>query len=127
MGCDPLALWAGTACAQALGKTYLKFATEHPKLWGSVFEHNLPPGEPVAEAYLERVARIFELVEGVLHDVAPERSQTEIGKAARALWSGVHGVCILGLTDRLDLTESGSLEELVESLITNYLTGFRAG
>ncbi len=117
----------GTACARALGKTYLKFATEHPNLWSTVFEHNLPPGEPVPAAYLERVAGIFELVEGVLHDVAPDRSQAEIAKAARALWSGVHGVCILGLTDRLGLAESGSLEELVESLITNYLNGLRAG
>ena len=117
----------GAGCALALGMAYLKFATEQPDRWGTVFEHSLPPGEPVPEAYLERVARIFELVEGVLRDVAPGRSQAEIAKAARALWSGVHGVCILGLTNRLDLAESGSLEELVESLITNYLTGFSAG
>ena len=114
----------GTACALALGKTYLGFATEQPHRWGAIFEHSLPPGEPLPQDYLEKVARIFELVEGVLHRLAPERPDTEIAKAARALWSGVHGVCILGLTGRLAMEDSHSLEELVESLIANYLDGF---
>lgn len=114
----------GAGCALALGRTYLRFATEHPHRWGAMFEHNLPPGEPVPEPHLEKVARIFALVEGVLRRLAPERSRSDIAIAARALWSGVHGVCILGLTDRLDLEEGGSLDELVESLITNYLDGF---
>jgi hypothetical protein len=72
----------------------------------------------------EKVARIFELVEGVLQRLAPERSATEVAKALQALWSGVHGVCILGLTGRLAMEDGHCLEELVESLIVNYLEGF---
>lgn len=72
----------------------------------------------------EKVARIFELVEGVLQRLAPERSATEIAKAAQALWSGVHDVCILGLTGRLAMEDGHCLEELVESLIVNCLEGF---
>lgn len=114
----------GAAGVLALGQEYLKFAAGHPWRWGAIFKHNLPLGEPIPEWYLAKVARSFKLVEGELRRLAPERSQTEIAKAARALWSGVHGVCILGFTERLGIFGVGSLDELVESLIVNYLVGF---
>jgi len=117
----------GAAGVLALGQGYLGFATGHPHRWGAIFEHNLPPGAPIPEWYQAKVARNFELVEGELRRLAPDRSQSEIAKAARALWSGVHGVCILGLTGRLGLVGAGPLEELVQSLIANYLIGFRHG
>ncbi len=114
----------GVAGVLSLGQGYLEFATGHPRLWVAIFEHNLPLGEPIPEWYLAKVARSFELVEGELRRLVPAHSQTETAKAARALWSGVHGVCILGLTERLGIFGAGSLEELVESLIVNYLVGF---
>ena len=114
----------GRACLLAMGKAYMEFATGNPNRWGAMFEHNLPPGEPVPDWFFAKVARNFELVEDQLHRSAPERSRPEIANAARALWSGVHGVCILGLTGRLGSFGEASLEELVESLITNYLAGF---
>ncbi len=114
----------GAAGVLALGHGYLEFATRHPQRWGAVFEHNLPAGDQIPEWFLAKVARSFGLVEGELRRLAPDRSQTEIAKAARALWSGVHGVCILGLTERLGIFGAGSLDELVESLIVNYLNGF---
>ena len=70
------------------------------------------------------VARNFKLVESQLLRSAPQRSGPEIATAARVLWSGVHGVCILGLTQRLGGFGEASLDELVESLISNYLAGF---
>ena len=50
--------------------------------------------------------------------------------AARALWAGVHGVVVLSLKDKLVLGEQTEqpavLEELVDSLVTNYLVGYRS-
>lgn len=112
------------ASALALGRSYLRFATEHPNRWGAIFEHRLASGAAPPARYLDKVARSFGLVEKVLERLAPQRPTEEIGKAARALWSGVHGVCILGLTQRLEAREAGYLEELVDSLIANYLIGF---
>lgn len=114
----------GTVGVLALGHGYLEFATSHPGRWGAIFEHNLPAGDQIPEWLPTKVARSFGLVEGELRRLVPNRAQTEIAKAARALWSGVHGVCILGLTERLGIFGAGSLEELVESLIANYLAGF---
>lgn len=111
----------------ALGQGYLGFAMAHPHRWGAVFEHQLPTDVPTPDWYLAKVAQSFELVEAELTRLAPARSETQIAQAARALWSGVHGVCILGLTGRLGNVASDSLEALVESLISNYLAGFTSG
>ncbi|MCG6862018.1 MAG: TetR/AcrR family transcriptional regulator [Chromatiaceae bacterium] len=117
----------GAACVLALGHAYLAFAHANRNRWGTLFEHNLPPGREVPDGYRAKVAANFELVEAQLRQAAPHRFPDEIQEAARALWSGVHGVCILGLTERLGILGSGTLETLVESLVGNYLRGFCGG
>jgi hypothetical protein len=57
----------------------------------------------------------------------PQHSRQEIGLAARALWGGVHGICVLALTGKLDVVGVQSVVGLAESLIKNYLAGFIAG
>jgi hypothetical protein len=51
----------------------------------------------------------------------------EIARAARALWGGVHGICILALTDRLDVTDPESVEELSTILVRNFVAGLTRG
>jgi hypothetical protein len=43
------------------------------------------------------------------------------------IWGGVHGICILALTNTLGVAGVESVQELTESLISNYLDGFTAG
>ncbi len=115
----------GAACVLAVGQAYLAFATAHRNRWGAIFKHSLPPDEDIPDWYLAQVAANFELVERLLRRVAPDRPDAEIVTAARALWSGVHGICILGLAQRRAAVSNEPLEDLVESLISNYLRGFR--
>lgn len=114
----------GTACVLALGQAYLSFAIGHRHRWEAIFKHNLPEGEELPDWFMTKVLANFELVEGQLRRAAPGRSADQIQAAARALWSGVHGVCILGLTERLGTFGADSLETLVESLVSNYMRGF---
>ena len=44
--------------------------------------------------------------------------------AARALWSGVHGVCILAVSDKLDVVGVESVQNLTDLLSGNFLKGF---
>jgi len=118
----------GAACVLALGQAYLRFASTRRHRWGAIFQHSLPAGEEAPDWFMNKVSANFELVEEQLRRAAPRRSSEEIRKAARALWSGVHGVCILGLTaQRGDRLGAESLESLVESLVTNYMRGFCGG
>jgi AcrR family transcriptional regulator len=109
-----------------LAKAYLGFASEETLAWEMVFKHRLPEFEKAPDWLREKVARIFELVESRLRPLAPGREPTEIAEAARALWGGVHGICILALTGSLDISGADSVERLTHSLIAHYLDGFVA-
>jgi len=111
---------------QTLGDRYLRFASEETHRWEMVFKHRLPE-ERKAPAWLrEKVSRTFALVETQLKALAPHRQTREITLAARALWGGVHGICILALTGNLGIAGVDSVAYLTHSLMDNYLAGFMA-
>lgn len=110
-------------CLLVLAREYIHFAFNHRALWSLVFEHPAPPRRPVW--YQDKVARMFALAEGRLRRISPERTTKDLQLAARALWSGVHGVSVLGLADRLDDSGLAAADKLAASLVTNYLVGFK--
>jgi AcrR family transcriptional regulator len=115
----------GLAGSRALGAAYLGFATENKHRFSMIFEHRMPSIDDLPDWYLEKIGRMFSLVEQNLRPLADERSEQEIALAARALWSGVHGIVILARTGRLKVIGGGSVEEMIDSLVLNYLEGFR--
>ena len=112
------------AGVRALGQAYLRFAARHRSRWELIFDRRRAPDAMLPEAYLTEVAGLFGRVERLLASHAPERSPQEAALAARALWSGVHGVCTLALEGRLDLAGIAEAEQLTDSLIENYLAGW---
>jgi AcrR family transcriptional regulator len=107
-----------------LGQAYIRFADQDPHRWAMVFEHRLAEGRVVPAWYQEKVMRMFALVETALEPIAGKRPPQEVSQAARALWGGVHGICILALSDTLGITGVDSVQKLTTSLISNYLAGF---
>jgi len=108
----------------ALANTYIRFAGEHRHRWRLVFEHQQPARLPAW--YPERVSQIFALVEAALAKLAPARRPAEIRQAARALWSGVHGVCVLAMTNRLEDSSEAAVRATAELLVANFLDGYVA-
>ncbi len=107
-----------------LGQTYIRFADEDPHRWEMIFEHRFPEGQERPEWFQQKVARMFSLVETGLEPLAEHHSTQEIAQAARALWGGVHGICILAITHKLDVAGVDSVHDLIQSLMDNYLRGF---
>jgi AcrR family transcriptional regulator len=107
-----------------LGQAYIRFADKDPHRWAMVFEHRLAEGRAVPAWYQEKVMRMFAMVEAGLEPLAGKRPPREVTQAARALWGGVHGICILALSDTLGITGVDSVQKLTTSLISNYLAGF---
>ena len=107
-----------------LGEVYIRFADDDPHRWAMVFEHRLAEDRKLPGWYHDKVMRMFAMVEAGLQPLAGARSQQEITQAARALWGGVHGICILALADKLGITGVDSVQQLTTSLISNYLAGF---
>jgi AcrR family transcriptional regulator len=111
-------------CLLQLGQVYIRFADEDPHRWAMVFEHRFPEGQVVPAWYQEKIARMFVLVEEGLEPLSKQYTHDEITQASRALWGGVHGICILALAGNLGVAGVDSVQDLTKTLITNYLKGF---
>ncbi len=103
---------------------YIDYSSAHYHEWTALFEHSLPPEAPIPEWYIPKMRRFFELLEGmVLPHVRGNRRQAR--RAARVLWAGIHGICLLSLSRKLDLTDSESAQVLAKSFVDNYLRGLQ--
>jgi len=110
------------SCILKLGHEYVRFAIEHRHLWNAVFEHRLPEGQHPPTWFQTHIAQLYELVETQLEHLSnAKRLDTHL--AATALWSGVHGICVLGLNDKIENSNEKLIQSLVDSLIKNYLNG----
>ncbi|MBK8183862.1 MAG: TetR/AcrR family transcriptional regulator [Candidatus Competibacteraceae bacterium] len=115
-----------TAAIEALAQTYLAFALSETNRWLALYEHRMPEGQAAPDSFAEKVARMFELVQQHLASLCPHRSFEEISLAARALWSGIHGVCVLSLDRKLESIGGRTMQQVANSLLDNYLAGFVA-
>lgn len=111
---------------QALADAYIEFAVRHPARWNLLFESIAGDDSDLPDWYLQRLSRVFGLIEVALAPLVDHQSQEAIVCAARVLWAGVHGICTLKLRHRLDLAGGQSTGEMAAMLIDNFLKGFAA-
>lgn len=108
-----------------LALSYLQFAHTHYARWSLLFTHQLPEGQSVPDWFDNKVRGLFGLVSVPLKKLLPHLDDAQCMRAVRVLWSGVHGACDLGLNDKLTLGGEIRTEELIDSLVENYLKGMR--
>ncbi|MCK4841170.1 MAG: TetR/AcrR family transcriptional regulator [Methylococcales bacterium] len=111
---------------QDIATTYLSYANENINRWRMIFEHQLAENELVPDWYQRKVDTVFALVEIQFQQLSSKHDEQQSKQAARALWGGVHGVCILSLTGKLDLVGVGNIEETVVLLVENFIKGWKA-
>lgn len=111
------------SCLIALSHAYVDFAFEQRHLWGLIYEHIHPEDEQVPEWFQHNVDRMFALIEEHIKPLAPDMTTKKIEQASQALWCGVHGICVLAMTRKLEL-DIKEIHALTESLVNNYLKGF---
>lgn len=110
---------------RTMAAVYVDYATEHPDRWRLVFEHQAPRGLPTPELMKVRRDVMFEMVAENLRELSPNHIPQEVAHTAAALWSGIHGICILALTGKLYLSGAFSMAKLVDTLIDSVLNEFR--
>jgi len=108
-----------------LAKTYLLFASNNFNRWRMIFEHQLAENEKVPDEYQQKVNQIFRIVEVEFEQLSSTHTDEQSKQAARALWSGVHGICTLSLTGKLDLLGVDSIENTVVLLVENFIAGWK--
>lgn len=106
-----------------LAYCYHDFALKHPNRWQLVFEHNMN-GENLPQWQSSRIEKMTGMLEQLLLAIAPHHTEKEVLKASRVLWSGVHGITLLSVDDKFFTDQPIDGKELIENLLSNYLTNW---
>ncbi|MCH9614144.1 MAG: hypothetical protein SP1CHLAM54_11560 [Chlamydiia bacterium] len=104
-----------------LGKAYLDFAKKNNAFWNLLFTHPIPHSQ-APEWYREKVEVLFAMLDGPINDlILKNNDQAKL--ATRVLWSGLHGITTLFLSEKYDFITGADPEILFEALFANYLKG----
>lgn len=107
-----------------LGQIYVNFAYADPHRWALIYEDRHSKDRPMPDWYKKNIMQMFTIIEEALKPLAPIRTEGEIERAASALWAGVHGICMLGITRKLNCIDMDCVLKRVDTLINNFLKGF---
>ncbi|WP_339132808.1 MAG: TetR/AcrR family transcriptional regulator [Candidatus Electrothrix sp. GW3-4] len=107
-----------------LGQSYVVFCRENYNLWSLVLEHKLAPGNTLPEWHQQQIDELFLLVARMVVPLVEDDTE-RAERAARVLWAGLHGICALAVSGKLDIIHAESAEVLAESLVRNYVRGLR--
>jgi len=113
-----------TQALKSMARAYLRYAQQHSARWSLLFTHQLPEGQALPDWFEQKIISVFDGVKKPLQQIQPDLNEQAVLQATRELWSGVHGACDLGLSDKLNLGGEFQVEALIESLVENYIFGF---
>ena len=108
---------------RSLAKGYIRFTGRQPKLWGLLFEHQLPEGKEPPEENEAKTLLLLGLMERALAPMFPPGREEERLHVVRVLWASLHGICSLGSAGKL--TAGETITTMVETLLTHFLVGLR--
>ena len=109
----------------AYANVYLQFAHKHPSQWELIFDNKILNENELPDWYLKQVNALFSLIEIQLTALSPTTNEQEITKTSRVLWSSVHGICMLSINNNLFAQSACTTEELIQSLISHFIKGWR--
>lgn len=108
-----------------LAKTYLLFARANFNAWSMIFEHRPVGGQASPAWYRQHIEAMFRYPQQAFKALRPGCGDADIGRAARAFWGGVHGICMLSLTGKMDRGTGENLEDSVLLLAGCFIRGWR--
>lgn len=105
----------------ALALAYRDFAYQQGPRWRALFEHRMEAGKPVPDSYREAQSHLFALIEAALGAVIA--AADERIRAARALFSAVHGIVALALDNKLGGQDADETERQVRFIVSAVTRG----
>ncbi|PWI34282.1 TetR family transcriptional regulator [Vibrio albus] len=99
---------------------YHDFAKQNLYRWQLIFQHSMN-GESLPEWQTERISQMTSMLENILEQLAPLRSEQERLEASRVLWAGVHGITLLSVDDMFYASTPVDGRQLIANLLDNYL------
>ncbi|MCG7585347.1 TetR family transcriptional regulator [Photobacterium proteolyticum] len=108
-----------------LAYCYLDFASQHPYRWQLIFQHTMN-GEELPEWQSERIDSMTGMLESLIRQITPSKSDEAVLEASRVLWAGVHGITLLTVDDKLFTSTPVDGKALIDNLIDTYLNAWQA-
>lgn len=105
---------------------YLGFLEGHRNLWNVLFDFSLPGGRQPPEWYARKIDRVLGLLEAALRPLFAEDEPHALADSARTLWAGLHGICSLSGSGKLQIVTAQSVRAMAMGLVENYVAGLRA-
>lgn len=112
---------SGIEHLRVIAYSYLEFAQSKYNLWRLIYDDNLISTDVTPDWYIERVNRLFKIIEDSLMSV--DDNIKNVGENICTLWSGVHGICALALSGKLEPVWLDTPLRLIDNLINNYIHG----
>lgn len=110
-----------------MAQAYFNFATDYRSHWLMLFNLKVNVDENGARDYQKAIEQLFSPLESLLFGYFPDKEDKEIKKAARVLWSSVHGLCYLQQSDKIEIIESNEKAfTLVNYLIEIFIKGMQS-
>ena len=111
----------------AIAHAYLQFAQHNYARWSLLLTHRASDDAALPDWYSHKVRNVFTLVAAPLRELNPELNDAACQQVTHALWSTVHGVCELGLNDKLSLQGEIQAPVLIDAVVKNFLKGLQQG
>lgn len=108
---------APQAQLQALGRAYMHFAYDNPRLWAALFDHQMQEGREIPRWHLEEHEQLISRIVGPLARLAPQANPDQLALRARMVFSAVHGVVKLSAEERFVALSPDALAPELETLI----------
>jgi AcrR family transcriptional regulator len=109
---------------EKLAIAYLSYANQNFNRWRNVFESSYSADTQAADWYQDKFDNVFALVDSQLAKFKPELAEGHRKRAARALWCGIHGICVLSLKGELDKTDLNEVEKTIILLVRSFMQGW---
>jgi AcrR family transcriptional regulator len=109
---------------ETLAIAYLGYANQNFNRWRNVFENPFPTETKTPDWYQDKFDNVFALIDERFAKFKPELAEGHRKRAARALWCGIHGICVLSLKGELDKTDINDIEESIVLLARSFMQGW---
>ncbi|MDD5631105.1 MAG: TetR-like C-terminal domain-containing protein, partial [Methylococcales bacterium] len=109
---------------ETLAIAYLGYASQNFNRWRNVYENPFSAETKTPDWYQDKVDNVLALVDARFAKFKPELAEGHRKRAARALWYGIHGICMLSLTGEPDKTDINDVEETIVLLVRSFLQGW---
>lgn len=98
--------------------TYLDFQSSEPMLWQLLFATPIDD-ENLNDDFHTAVHRVFDPITDTLLPIS--RSLKAARRDAKIIWSTLHGICLLQQSNKLNISEYDSPEDLIQRFLQNFL------